>query len=100
MINYFDKCFEEIEEKLHQPSNKNAKIEYNFKFRHEGNRVPRNLNEQILQIVQNLSSVLNNDDASKANELCDDWTAKLKRINRLIKMADRSVVGWVNVAEF
>ena len=43
---------------------------------------------------------MNNDDTSKANDLCDDLTAKLKRQNKLIKMADRSVLSWDTVAEY
>ena len=44
--------------------------------------------------------MLNNDDTSEANDLCDDLTAKLKRRNKLIKMADRSVLGWDTFAEY
>ena len=77
MINYFDKRFEGIEERLQGPSNKNKKIEGTFKFRHKWNRVQFELKEQIFQIVQNLSSALNNDDGSKANDFCDDLRAKL-----------------------
>ena len=50
-----------------------------FKFKHERNRVQFEFNNQILQIVQNLLSALNNDNPSEANDLCDDLTAKLKR---------------------
>ena len=85
MINYFDKRFEGIEKKLQQPSNKNAKIKSTFKVTHKRNRVQFKFNEQILQIVQSMSSALNNDDASKANDLSDDLTAKLKRRNKLSK---------------
>ena len=100
MMNYFDKRFEGIEKKLQQLSNQNAKIEDTFKIKHKGNRIQFGFNQQILQIVENLSSALNNDDTSKANDLCDDLTAKLKRRNKLIKMADRSVLGWDTVAEY
>ena len=100
MINYFDKRFEGIEKKLQHPSNKNPKIEDTFKFKHKGNRIQFEFNQQILQIVENLSSALNNDDISEANDLCGDLTAKLKRRNKLIKMADRSVLGWDTVAEY
>ena len=100
MMNYFDKCFEGKEKTLQEPSNKNAKMEDIFKFKHKGNRVQFEFNNQILQIVQNLSSVLNNDDPSKANDLCDDLTAKLKCRNKLIKMANRSPLGWDTVAEY
>ena len=93
MNNYFDKRFEGIEKKLQQPSNKNATMEDTFKFKRKGKRVQFEFNEKILQIIQNLSSALNNDDASKANNLCDDLTAKLKPRNKLIKMAVRSVLG-------
>ena len=79
MINYFDKSFEGIEKKLQEPSNKNAKMEDIFKSKHRGNRVQFEFNNQILEIVQNLSLALNNNDSSKANNLCDDLTAKLKR---------------------
>ena len=56
-------------------------------------------NKQTLQIVENLSSALNNDHTSKANDLCDNLRAKLKRRNKLIKMTDRSVLGWDTVDE-
>ena len=100
MMNYFDKRFEGIEKKLQKPSNKNAKIDGTFKFKHKGNRTQFEFNQQILQIVENLSSVLNYDDTSEANDLCDDLTTKLKLRNKLIKMADRSVLGWDTVAEY
>ena len=76
MINYFDKIFEEIEKKLQQPSNKNAKIEDTLKFKHKGNRIQFEFNQQILQIVENISSALSNDDTSKVNGLCGDLTSK------------------------
>ena len=99
MMNYFDKRFEGIEKKLQQP-NKQAKMEDTFKFKQKGNRIQFEFNQQILQSVQNLASALNNGDTSEANDLCDDLTAKLKRRNKLIKMADRSVLGWDTVAEY
>ena len=33
-------------------------------------------------------------------DLCDYLTAKLKRRNKLIKLADRSVLGWDTVTEY
>ena len=100
IINYFDKRFEKKEKKLQQPSIKAMEIEYTFKFKHKGNRVVKyKFNEKILQTVQNLSSTLNNADAREAMDLCDDLTVKLKCRNKMIKMADRSVVDWENVAK-
>ena len=93
MMNYFDKRFEGIEKKLQQPSNKNAKIEDTFKLKHKGNRIQLEFNQKVFKIVENLSSALNNDDTSEANGLCDDLTEKPKRRNKLIKMADRSILG-------
>ena len=100
MMNYFNKQFQGIEKKLQQPSNKNAKIEDTFKFKHKGNRIQFEFKQKFLQIVENLSSALKNDDTSDANDLCGDLTAKLKRQNKLIKMADRSVLCWDTVAEY
>ena len=80
MMNYFDKRFDRIVKKSQQPSNKNAKMEDIFKFKHKGNRVQFEFNNQILQIVQNLSSALNNDDPSEANDLSEGLTAKLKHV--------------------
>ena len=99
-MNYVDKRFERIEKKLQHPSNKNFKIDDTFKFKHRGNRIQFEFNQQILKIVENLSSALNNDDINEANDLCGDLTTKLKRRNKLIKMADRSVLGWGTVAEY
>ena len=59
-----------------------------FKFKHKGSRIQFEFNQQILQIVENFSSALNYDDTREANDLCDNLTAKLKRRNKLIKMAD------------
>ena len=98
-MKYFDKHFEGIEEKLQQP-NKKAKMGDIFKFKQKGNRIKLEFNQQILPLVENLPSALNNDDTSEANDLCDDLTAKLKRRNKRIKMADRSVLGWDTVAEY
>ena len=64
-------------------------MEGTFKFKHKGNRIQFQFNQQILHIVENLSSALNNDDTSETDDLCDDLTAKLKRRNKLIKIADR-----------
>ena len=100
MINYFDKRFEGKEKKLQDPSSKNPKTEDIFKFKHKGNRIQFEFTQKILQMVENLSSVLNNDDISEANDLCGDLTVKLKRRNKLIKMSDRSVLGWDTVAEY
>ena len=98
MMNYFNKRFERIEKKLQQPSNKNAKTKDTFKFKHKGDRIQFEFNQRILQIIENLSSALNNDDTSEANDLCDELTVKLKRRNKLIKMANRLALGWETVA--
>ena len=79
MMNYFDKPFEETEKKLQQPLNKNVKMEDTFKLKYKGNRIQFKFNQKILQIVENLSSALNNDDTSEAKDLCDYLTEKLKR---------------------
>ena len=100
MMNYFDKRFEGIKKKLQQPSNKNPKIGDTFKFKHKGNRIQFEIKQQTLQIVENLSSALNSDDASKVNDVCGDLTAKLKCRNKLMKMADRSVLAWDTLAEY
>ena len=70
-----------------------------FKFKHKGSRLQFEFNNQILQIVQNLSSALNDDDPSEANDPCDDLTAKLKHRKKLIKMADRSALRCDTAAE-
>ena len=51
MLNYFDKRLDGIEKKVRQPLKESSKIEDPFKFRHKGNRVQFEFNNQILQIV-------------------------------------------------
>ena len=75
-------------------------MEDTFKFKHKGNKEQFEFKKQVLEFVQNLSSVLNNDDASEASNICDDLRSKLKRRNKLIKMADRSVFVWDTDAEY
>ena len=43
---------------------------------------------------------MNDDDTSEANDLCCGLAAKPKRRNKLIKIVDRSVLGWDTVAEY
>ena len=45
MMNYFDKNFEGIEEKLQQLSNKGANMEDTFKFKHKGKRIHFEFNQ-------------------------------------------------------
>ena len=75
-------------------------MEDTFKFKHKGNRIQFEFSQQILQMFGNLSAALNNVDTSKAKDLCDYLTAKLKRRNKLIKMADRSVLGCDTVVDY
>ena len=75
-------------------------MEDTFKFKRKGNRIKFEFNLQILQIVQNLSLALSNSDTSEASDFCNDLTAKLKRRNKVINTADRSVLGWDTVAEY
>ena len=44
-------------------------------------------------MVENISSALNHDDISEANNLGGNLAVNLKRRNKLIKIADRSVLG-------
>ena len=69
MIKYFNKRFKGIEQTLQQPSNKNSKTEETFKFKRKWNNLKYEFNEQILRIIQNLLSMVKNDDASEANYL-------------------------------
>ena len=55
---------------------------------------------RVSPLYYKLSSALNNDDINEANNLCGDLIVNLKRRNKLIKMADRSVLGWNTVAEY
>ena len=54
-------------------------MEDTFKLKYKGNRIQFKFSQKILQIVENLSSALNNDDTSEAEDLCDYLTEKLKR---------------------
>ena len=58
------------------------------------------LMSKFFTVFQDLSSVLNNEDSSKANDLCNNLAVKLKRRNKLIKMADRSIIGWDTVTKY
>ena len=85
-----------MEKKLQHPSTLKLRTLSNSNIK----RTEYNSTNKFLQIAENLSSALNNDDTSEANDLCGNLTAKLKRRNKLIKMADRSVLGWDTIAEY
>lgn len=86
---------------MQQSFNKISKIDDTFIFKQKGKILQSEFNKQILQIVQNMSSAVNNEMPanSKDNDFCNDLEAKLKRINNLVNMTDRSLVGWETVAE-
>ena len=72
----------------------------NLIFNKKGTNENLSLMCKFFTIFQNLSSVLNNEDSFKANYLCNNLSVKLKRRNKLIKMADRSIVGWDTVTKY
>ena len=99
MTNYFAKRFERIvagqnvtlwQEKLTTLSNSDMKgTEYNLSS-----------TSKFYNLFKICHQALNNDDASKAIDFCDDLTDKLKCRNKLVKMKNRSDVDWKTAAEY
>ena len=70
---YFDKGFEEIKKKLQQPFNKISKIDDIFKFKQKGKILQFQFHEQILQIVENMSSAVNSEMPAKIMIFLTTW---------------------------
>lgn len=62
-------------------------------FKHKGNKTQRDFNK-LLELMDCLTTMLNNSDISEVSQLVTNILSKLKYRNKLVKIVDMSPVDW------
>lgn len=101
--NYFDKKFEDIQTKFEKDNHKLAKKfkkepELSFKFK--GNKKQYEFNESIRRDLETLGDLIKQGSKHRSTKMLQEIVSNIEKRNKLIKIADRSIVGWSTVDEY
>ena len=69
-----------------------------FEFKHEGNKIQHNFNQERLNKLSEVETLLKEGEIPKAVDLVGEQKAALKQRNKILKIADRH--GWDTVHEY
>ncbi|KAK3105585.1 hypothetical protein FSP39_001110 [Pinctada imbricata] len=76
------------------------KSDTEFKWRFEGHRKQYNINSEVIEDLEQVSWAIDNAKLDYAKETLSSATEKLKKRNKLIKIADTSEGGWETVRQY
>ena len=103
VFSYFDSRFQKIQNQVRknkdkEPAGKKRKIQVET-FKQKGHRLQREFNKDIME---NLQSIIDNisDEQDPVSTSLKAVISKLKKRNKLIKIADSTQGGWAVVAEY
>ena len=69
-------------------------------FKHKYNKVQYDLNHNIIESLEDISDLLSKNKADAAEKKLEEAIVKLKKRNKLIKLADKSQAGWYFAEEY
>ena len=81
--------------------NKNIKqIKKAPEFKHKYNKAQYDLNHNIIESLEDISDLLSKNKVEAAEKKLEEAIVKLKKRNKLIKLADKSQAGWYFAEEY
>jgi len=103
VVSYFDKRFKSLEEKFSAkddevPVTNHKKKDY--KFNKTGNKNQFDVNAEFLEQSECALKFIVKGKVEKAGEMIKQNIVAIKKRNKLIKIADRSDIGWATVREY
>ncbi|KAK3084960.1 hypothetical protein FSP39_022074 [Pinctada imbricata] len=92
----------ELKQEVHGSSQvvKKLKTDTQHKWKFEGNKIQYLFNSELLEDVTQFSWAVSNSKFDYAKELADSVSEKIKKRNKLIKIADTSEGGWETVRQY
>ena len=99
MFSYFDKKFEGMQnnQKTEPPPTKKSE---GHEIQGKGNKQQFSFNSELSFEVEKCTFYLNKGDLDSVHSGLNSISSKIKKRNKLIKLADRSSVGWSIVEEY
>ena len=90
-----------IKQEVHGSSSqvKKLKSDSQVKWRSEGHRIQFTFNTELCEELEQVDWAIDNDKIDYAKEIVSSVAEKLKRRNKLIKIADSSEGGWETVRQ-
>lgn len=79
---------------------KKLKVETEYKWKFEGNKIQHSLNSEILEDLNQIIWALHHSKTDYATDTVNEIIDKLKKRNKLIKIADTSECGWETVRQY
>ena len=91
-----------IKQEVHGSSSQVKKLKYDsqVKWRSEGHRIQFTFNTELCEELEQVDWAIDNDKIDYAKEIVSSVAEKLKRRNKLIKIADSSEGGWETVRQY
>ena len=97
VIKYFDTRFNELQSQIkRKPEKKKRKIEVEEKFNKRGHKIQFDFNANLVDDIEEIIDKIDDDDNEISAGLLN-VISKIKRTNKMIKIADSSEEGWAVV---
>ncbi|CAC5415156.1 unnamed protein product [Mytilus coruscus] len=87
-----------FDDKFHSLAKKVKKVETTFRFK--GNQIQCELNSDIVDSIERAVEYIDSKRPVRATKLLEESIQTLKKRNKLIRIADKSEVGWNTVQEY
>ena len=100
---YFDKKFESLKREISDDvtkASKRRKTTDSVDFKYKSNKMQYNFKSELIEDLHGVVELVNSGSITRSVKKLKNAISDIKKRNKLIRMADRSVAGWRTVEEY